>query len=42
MKLRALSLGLVAALVAAGFATAGHAADKPVYGVLLKTLSNPF
>jgi len=42
MKSRALSLGLAAAVIAAGLATAAEAADKPVYGVLLKTLSNPF
>ena len=40
MKLRTVSLA--AALVAIGFGVAAQAADKPVYGVLLKTLSNPF
>src|SRR5260221_8450728 len=40
MTLRTATLGLAAALIAAtGMA---HADDKPVYGVLLKTLSNPF
>jgi ABC-type sugar transport system substrate-binding protein len=34
--------GLAAALLALGLSTAVQAADKPVYGVLLKTLSNPF
>ena len=42
MKLRTVSIGLVAGLILAGFAALTHAADKPVYGVLLKTLSNPF
>ncbi len=42
MTLRKLSTGLAAALVLAAVGTAAHAADKPVYGVLLKTLSNPF
>jgi D-allose transport system substrate-binding protein len=40
--IHALGLGLVAAIVASGLAMPAHAADKPVYGVLLKTLSNPF
>ncbi|HVO02661.1 MAG TPA: substrate-binding domain-containing protein [Candidatus Cybelea sp.] len=39
----ALTAGALAAgLLAFGFAAAAQAADKPVYGVLLKTLSNPF
>src|SRR5215510_15043909 len=49
MRLRAFSriapLALAAAVVAvgvAGYQGAAKAADKPVYGVLLKTLSNPF
>jgi D-allose transport system substrate-binding protein len=36
-------LGLsLATLALGGFATVAAAADKPVYGVLMKTLSNPF
>lgn len=42
MKLRTASLSLAAGLIAAGLGTAAQAEDKPVYGVLLKTLSNPF
>jgi D-allose transport system substrate-binding protein len=42
MKLGTVSLGLAAAVIAVGFGAAVRADDKPVYGVLLKTLSNPF
>ncbi|MBX6321900.1 MAG: substrate-binding domain-containing protein [Rhodospirillaceae bacterium] len=42
MTLRKLSTGLAAALVLAAFGANAQAADKPIYGVLLKTLSNPF
>jgi D-allose transport system substrate-binding protein len=42
MKLRTVSIGLVAGLIAVGSAAVAQAADKPVYGVLLKTLANPF
>ncbi len=38
MKLK--SLLLASAVLLAG--TAAHAADKPIYGVLMKTLANPF
>ncbi len=41
MKLRTLCAGLTAVLIAISLGTAAQA-DKPVYGVLLKTLSNPF
>ena len=41
MTLRTFAVGLIAALIALGLGTAAQA-DKPVYGVLLKTLSNPF
>lgn len=41
MKLRTLSVGLTAVLIAISLGTAAQA-DKPVYGVLLKTLANPF
>lgn len=40
--IHAIGLGLVAAIIAGGLAMPAQAADKPVYGVLLKTLSNPF
>ena len=36
------ALGTAAAMLIAGLAASAQAADKPVYGVLLKTLSNPF
>src|SRR5215470_8108435 len=42
MNLRAATIGLAAALIAATSGLAARAEDKPVYGVLLKTLSNPF
>ena len=42
MTLRTATIGLAAALIAATSAMAASADDKPVYGVLLKTLSNPF
>jgi len=42
MKLRTVSFGLAAALIAVGLGAPAGAAEKPVYGVLLKTLSNPF
>jgi len=45
MKLNTKAIGLAATLLTAvGITTGGpaQAADKPVYGVLLKTLSNPF
>ena len=41
--LKRLTLGASIAALALGLAaSAAHAADKPVYGVLMKTLSNPF
>jgi D-allose transport system substrate-binding protein len=40
MKRQTAMLGLAAGLLA--LAGTSHAGDKPVYGVLLKTLSNPF
>ena len=40
--LRRISAGLTALLLAAALGAAAEAADKPVYGALLKTLSNPF
>jgi D-allose transport system substrate-binding protein len=42
MRIKTISIGLTAALLAAAFAGPARAQDKPVYGVLLKTLSNPF
>ncbi len=42
MTLRTATIGLAAALIAATTGLAAKADDKPVYGVLLKTLSNPF
>src|SRR5581483_7848967 len=42
MNLRKLLLGATAAAIAVAFSASAGAADKPVYGVLLKTLSNPF
>lgn len=42
MRIKTMSLGLTAALLAAALSTSAGAADKPVFGVLLKTLSNPF
>jgi len=42
MRMRKVSAALMAGLLVLGFAAAAQAADKPVYGVLLKTLSNPF
>ena len=42
MRLRTATIGLAAALIAATTAMSASADDKPVYGVLLKTLSNPF
>lgn len=41
--LKRLTLGASIAAFALGLAaSAAFAADKPVYGVLMKTLSNPF
>ena len=37
-----MALGLGAAMLAFGFGAGAQAADAPTYGVLLKTLSNPF
>ena len=42
MRIKTISTGLTAALLAAALSTSAGAADKPVFGVLLKTLSNPF
>ncbi len=42
MRIKTISIGLSAALMAAILASPASAQDKPVYGVLLKTLSNPF
>jgi ABC-type sugar transport system substrate-binding protein len=42
MNIGFLRSGLAAAVIAAGVGAAAQAADKPVYGVLLKTLANPF
>ena len=42
MKFAIASIGIAAALLALDSSTAALAQDKPVYGVLLKTLSNPF
>jgi D-allose transport system substrate-binding protein len=42
MRIKTISIGLTAALLAAALAGPASAQDKPVYGVLLKTLSNPF
>jgi len=42
MNIRGIGLGLAAAVIAAAIGTIAHADEKPVYGVLLKTLSNPF
>lgn len=42
MRIKTISIGLSAALLAAVLASPAGAQDKPVYGVLLKTLSNPF
>ena len=42
MRIKTISIGLSAALMAAILAGPASAQDKPVYGVLLKTLSNPF
>ncbi len=41
-RFRSIGIGLAVALAATGVALSAQAADKPVYGVLLKTLSNPF
>jgi D-allose transport system substrate-binding protein len=40
--LRRISVGLTAIILAAALNSPVKAADKPVYGALLKTLSNPF
>jgi D-allose transport system substrate-binding protein len=40
--LRKVSSGLTALVLAAALGATAQAADKPVYGALLKTLSNPF
>ena len=42
MSLRKFLFGATAAAIAALFSASAGAADKPVYGVLLKTLSNQF
>src|SRR5690349_23740887 len=42
MRINTISTGLTAAVLAAVLASSASAQDKPVYGVLLKTLSNPF
>jgi D-allose transport system substrate-binding protein len=47
MRIRTISIGLTSAVLAAVISTSAistpvWAADKPVFGVLLKTLSNPF
>jgi D-allose transport system substrate-binding protein len=42
MTRRKTVLALAAAMLALGLGGTARAADKPVYGVLLKTLSNPF
>ena len=42
MRIKTITIGLSAALLAAALAGPTSAQDKPVYGVLLKTLSNPF
>src|SRR5260221_10879744 len=42
IKLRNLPVGLTAAVIALGLSMGARAADKPVYGVLMKTLANPF
>jgi len=42
VNLHTATIGLAAALIAATAGLAARADDKPVYGVLLKTLSNPF
>jgi ABC-type sugar transport system substrate-binding protein len=42
MKRHTLSLGMTAALIALCIGAPAQGDDKPVYGVLLKTLSNPF
>jgi D-allose transport system substrate-binding protein len=42
MSLRKFLFGATAAAIAVAFSASAGAADKPVYGVLLKTLSNPF
>ena len=42
MRIKTISTGLTAAVLAAVLASSASAQDKPVYGVLLKTLSNPF
>jgi len=40
--LKRLIAGASVATLALGLSRSAHAADKPVYGVLMKTLSNPF
>jgi len=42
MKLRTFLMGAAMGAVALAFGSSVQAADKPVFGVLLKTLSNPF
>ncbi|WP_119304167.1 sugar ABC transporter substrate-binding protein [Dongia deserti] len=42
MRIKTIATGMSAALLAAMLATPAIAQDKPVFGVLLKTLSNPF
>src|SRR5450759_2168709 len=42
MSLRKFMFGATAAAIAVAFGASAGAADKPVYGVLMKTLSNPF
>ena len=40
--LKSLIVGASTAALALALSVAAQAADKPVYGVLMKTLSNPF
>jgi D-allose transport system substrate-binding protein len=42
MRIKTIATGLTAAFLAAALGASANAADKPVFGVLLKTLSNPF
>jgi len=42
MRLRRMAAVVAAGVLAMGFAAVAQAQDKPVYGVLMKTLSNPF
>ena len=42
MRMRRMAAVVAAGVLAMGFAAVAQAQDKPVYGVLMKTLSNPF